>query len=156
MIRSSQRRLALVVAVGFLLAPLVALAQTPAAPAAQTPAAPKKLISPVRGEATVEITKPDTKVGAKEVVTTILLKNTSTAPIAGLKVEENWYDRAGQPIGGDVFRSRSPIMPGQVIRIELTSPRRTGMGGNQYNFSHANGTIAKPKVVPKLEVTPTT
>lgn len=146
--RLSQRALAPVAAVGFLLAPLVA--------AAQTPAAPKKLISPVRGEATVEITKPDTKIGAKEIVTTILLKNTSSAPIAGLKVEENWYDQAGQPIGGDIYRSKSPIMPGQVIKIELTSPRRTGMGGNQYNFSHANGTIAKPKVVPKLEVTPTT
>ena len=144
--RLSQRALAPVAAVGLLLAPLVASAQN----------APRKLISPVRGEATVEITKPDTKIGAKEVVTTILLKNTSSAPIAGLKVEENWYDRAGQPIGGDIFRSRSPIMPGQVIKIELTSPRRTGMGGNQYNFSHANGTIAKPKVVPKLEVTPTT
>jgi hypothetical protein len=146
--RLSQRALAPVAAVGLLLAPLVA--------SAQTPAAPKKLISPVRGEATVEITKPDTKVGSNEVVTTFLLKNTSSAPIAGLRVEENWYDRAGQPIGGDVFRSRSPIMPGQVIKIELTSPRRTGMGGNQYNFSHANGTIGKPKVVPKLAVTPTT
>ena len=146
--RLSQRTLASVAAVGLLLAPLVA--------AAQTPAAPRKLISPVRGEATVEITKPDTKVGAKEVVTTILLKNTSSAPIAGLKVEENWYDRGGQPIGGDVYRSRRPIMPGQVIEIVLTSPRRTGMGGNQYNFTHANGTIAKPTIVAKLEVTPTT
>lgn len=146
--RLSQRALAPVAVVGLLLAPLVA--------SAQTPDAPRKLISPVRGEATVEITKPDTKVGSKEVVTTILLKNTSSAPIAGLKVEENWYDRGGQPIGGDVFRSRSPIMPGQVIKMEFTVPRRTGMGGNQYDFSHANGTIAKPKVVPKLEVTPTT
>lgn len=155
MIRSSQRRLALVVAVGFVLAPLVAAAQTPE-PAAQAPAAPRKLISPVRGEATVEITAPATKVVGNNVVTTIFLKNTSTAPIAGLKVEENYYDRAGQPIGGDIYRSRSPIMPGQVVKIELTTPRRPGMGDNRYNFSHANGTIPKPKVVPKLEVTPTT
>ncbi len=144
--RLSQRALAPVAVVGLLLAPLVASAQD----------APRKLISPVRGEATVEITKPDTKVVGNNVVTTIYLKNTSSAPIAGLKVEENYYDRAGQPIGGDIFRSRSPIMPNQVIKIELTTPRRPGMGDNQYNFSHANGTIAKPKVVPKLEVTPTT
>ncbi len=145
--RLSQRVLASVAAFGLLL-PVVA--------AAQTPAPARKLISPVRGEATVEITAPATKVVGSDVVTTIMLKNTSSAPIAGLKVEENYYDRSGQPIGGDIFRSRSPIMPDQVIKIELKTPRRPGMGDNRYNFSHANGTIPKPKVVPKLVETPPT
>ena len=49
-----KRTVALAAALGFLMAP-VAMAQTPA-PAA--PAAPRKLISPYRGDATVEFTKP--------------------------------------------------------------------------------------------------
>ena len=55
--RLSQRALATSCGFGVLLAPVAA--QTPA-PAA--PAAPRKLISPQRGDANIEITKPDTKV----------------------------------------------------------------------------------------------
>jgi hypothetical protein len=93
--RLSQRVLATLAAVGVLLTPIAA--QTPAPSA---PAAPRKLISPQRGEATVEITKPDTKVVSGEVQTVILLKNTSAAPIAGLIIEENWYDKSGTPSVG--------------------------------------------------------
>jgi len=48
-----QRTVALAAALGFLLAPL-AFAQTPAPAAPAAPAAPRKLISPFRGDATVE------------------------------------------------------------------------------------------------------
>jgi hypothetical protein len=147
-----QRTLAAVAAASLLLTPLPLLAQTPAPSA---PAAPRKLISPVRGDATVEITKPDTKVKGDEVVTTILVKNTSAAPIAGLRIEENWYDRQRNPIGGDIYRHPRPLMVGEVITVTLKTPRRPGMGDNQYNFVHANGAV-KPKVVPKLVPTPTT
>ncbi|MEO8680191.1 MAG: hypothetical protein ABI665_14165 [Vicinamibacterales bacterium] len=129
----------------------VAFAGQTAAPAA--PAAPKKLISPQRGEATVEITKPDTKVKGTDVVTVIMVKNTSASPIAGFKVEENWYDAGNTAIGGDVFRYTKPFMPGDVITVTLETPKTPKMKTNQYQFSHANGTI-KPKSVPKL--TPTT
>jgi len=142
--RLSQRMLATVAAFGVLLAPV----------AAQTPA-PRKLISPQRGEANIEITKPDTKVIKGEVVTIIMVKNVSPSPIAGFKVEENWYDKAGTPVGGGVYRHARPLMTDQVIRVELRSPRRPAMNTNQYQFTHANGTI-KPTVVPKLEVTPPT
>ncbi len=145
MIRLSQRVLATFAAVGVLLAPV----------AAQTPAAPRKLISPQRGEATVEITKPDTKLVSGEVQTVILLKNTSAAPIAGLVVEENWYDKAGTPVGGDIYRHPRPLMPNDVIRIELKTPRRPAMNSNKYEFKHGNGSV-KPTVVPKLVVTPPT
>ena len=145
MIRPSQRVLATVAAFGLLLAPV----------AAQTPAAPRKLISPQRGEANVEITKPDTKLSGKEVVTVLMVKNVSPAPIAGLKIEENWYDKAGTPQGGDVYRHPRPLMPNEVIRVQLTTPRRPTMNSNQYQFTHANGNI-KTKVVPKLELPPAT
>jgi hypothetical protein len=140
MIRLSQRVLATIAAVGVLLAPV----------AAQTPA-PRKLISPQRGEATVEITKPDTKLVKNEVVTVILVKNTSANPIAGLKIEENWYDGAGTPVGGGVYRHTKPLMKDEVIRVELRTPRSPKFKSNQYQFTHANGAV-KPTVVKSLTV----
>jgi hypothetical protein len=146
--RLSQRALATLGAIGVLLAPIAA--QTPA-PAAST--AQRKLISPQRGEANVEITKPDTKAVGNEVLTTILVKNVSPAPIAGFKVEENWYDKAGNPVGGGIYRHAKPMSPNEVIRVELKTPKRPNMNTNQYQFTHANGAV-KPKVVPKLVVGP--
>ena len=148
--RLSQRALATLAAIGVLLAPVAA--QTPA-PAA--PAAPRKLISPQRGDANIEITKPDTKVPGTEVLTVILVKNVSPAPIAGFKVEENWYDKAGNPVGGGIYRHAKPLMPNEVIRVELKTPKSPKMNTNQYQFTHANGSV-KPKVVPKLVVGPGT
>jgi hypothetical protein len=51
-----QRTVAMAAALGFLLTP-VAFAQTPAPAAPAAPAAPRKLISPFRGDATVEFTQ---------------------------------------------------------------------------------------------------
>ena len=148
--RFNQRTVALVAALAVLAGPATFAGQTPA-PAA--PAAPKKLISPMRGEATIEYTKPNTKVSGTEVVTIIQAKNTSTAPIAGFKVEENWYDKGGTPVGGDLYRHPKPFMPNEIITITLRTPKKPTMQSNQYNFTHANGTI-KLKLVPKL--TPST
>ena len=114
-------------------------------------AAAQKLIAPIRGNAKVEMTKPATKVSAKEIVTTFLLKNIEVAPIAGLKVEENWYDKAGNPVMGDTFRNLKPLQPGEVITVTFKTPRVPAMQRNQYLFSHANG-IIKQQVVPKIEV----
>lgn len=144
-----QRTVALAAAIGFLVAP-AAIAQTPA-PAAPAAQAPRKLISPVRGEATVEYTRPVTKRAGANVVTTLTIKNTSSAPIAGFRLEENWSDKAGNLAGGDIYRHPKPFMPGEVINVTLTSPFNARMTANSYNFVHANGTV-KPKNVPKIEV----
>ena len=142
-----QQRMA-VAAIALLLAPAAFAGQ--AAPAAQTaPAAPRKLISPVRGEAQVEYTKPNTKVAGTEVVTVIMVKNVSNAPIAGFKLEESWIDKAGTMSGGDTYRHPKPFMPGEIITVTLRTPKNTRMASNSYNFSHANGTV-KPKSVPKI------
>jgi hypothetical protein len=148
--RFNQRTVAIVAALAVLAAPATFAGQTPAPSA---PAAPRKLISPMRGEATIEYTKPNTKVSGTEVVTIIQAKNTSTAPIAGFKVEENWYDKGGTPVGGDLYRHPKPFMPNEIITITLRTPKKPSMQSNQYNFTHANGTI-KLKLVPKL--TPST
>jgi len=111
----------------------------------------RRLIAPVRGEAQLDITKPNTRVVSGEVVTTMTVRNAASGPIAGLKVDENWYNKAGDPVGGDTYRHPRPLRPGEVIEITLTTPRRPAMNTNQHQFTHANGTI-KTNVVEKIEV----
>jgi hypothetical protein len=112
--------------------------------------APRKLIAPVRGEAVVEITSPQTNPVKDEVISTMLVKNVSTGPIAGFKIEENWY-KGNDPVGGDTYRHPRPLPVGEVIRVTLKTPRAAIVGArNQFQFSHANGTI-KPKAVKQLD-----
>ena len=101
---------------------------------------------------TLEITKPATRVVGNEVVTTFVVRNpATTGAIAGLKVEENWYDKGGNPVTGDTYRHKQPLKAGEIISITLRTPRNPAMNSNQYQFSHGNGTI-KTNIVPKLEV----
>jgi hypothetical protein len=133
---------------------IVAIAVGVSLPAASLIAeqdAPRKLVAPVRGQAAVELTAPNTQVVGSNVVTTIRVKNVSSGPIAGFRVEENWFDRSRNPVPGDVYRHPRPLPVGEVIEIKLTTPRKAGMGDNRYQFSHANGEI-KTTVVPKLEL----
>ena len=145
-----QRTVALAAALGFLLAP-VAFAQTPAPAAPAAPAAPRKLISPYRGDATVEFTPPVSKRSGANVVTTMTIKNTSPGPLAGFRLEESWSDKTGNLAGGDVYRHPRPFMPGEVINVTLTTPSNPRMQSNSYNFVHANGTV-KPRKVTKIDV----
>ncbi len=141
-----QRTVALAAAIGFLFAP-AAVAQTPA-PAA--PAAPRKLISPYRGDATVDYTRPNTKRAGANIVTTLTVQNTSPGPLAGFRLEESWADKGGNLAGGEIYRHPRPFMPGEIIQVTLTTPFNARMQNNSLNFVHANGTI-KPKAVPKIE-----
>ncbi len=115
-----------------------------------SPVLAQKLVAPVKGNAKAEITKPNTKVVGKEVVTTFLLKNIEAAPSAGLKIEENWYDKSGNPVMGDTFRYMKPLQPGEVITVSFKSPYSKSMQRNQYLFTHANGNV-KQQVVPKID-----
>jgi hypothetical protein len=111
----------------------------------------RKLIAPVRGEAPVELTQPDTRVVGSDVVTKIRVKNTSTGPIAGFKVDENWF-KGNDALSGDSYRHARPLQVNEVIEITLTVPRSRVVGArNQYQFSHANGTI-KPTPVKTLDL----
>lgn len=122
----------------------------PAAPQAAAPAAPAKFVPPIRGEAQVSMTKPVTSRTKDEIVTKFKVKNPSaTGSIAGLKISEFWYDKGGNPVSGDEFRYRKPLMPGEVIDVELRSPVNAKMASSQYKFEQSNGSI-KPNVVPKL------
>jgi hypothetical protein len=118
-------------------------------PPATEPAAPAKFIPPVRGQAELGYLKPVTKRAGSEIVTVIKVKNLANGPIAGLKVDEFWYDKAGDPVTGDTFRYKKLMMPGEVIEVTLRTPVNPKMDRNSYNFSHANGTI-KTTLLPKL------
>jgi hypothetical protein len=120
------------------------------APQAAAPAAPAKFVPPIRGEAQVSMTKPVTSRTKDEIITKFKVKNPSTSgSIAGLKISEFWYDKGGNPVSGDEFRYRKPLMPGEVIDVELRSPVNPKMASSQYKFEQANGAV-KPSVVPKL------
>lgn len=135
-----QKHLMLACAGAMLLMAGVALAEQAQPTPAQ--AAPAKFVPPIRGVAELGILTPVTKRVGKDVVTVIKIKNLSTAgSIAGLKVDEYWYDKAGDPVTGDTFRYRKPLLPGEVIEVTLRTPVNPRMDRNQYNFSHANGNI---------------
>jgi hypothetical protein len=109
-----------------------------------------KFVPPIHGLAEVELTKPVTKRVGNEIVTTIRVKNTSTTnSIAGLRVDDYWYDMAGAPVTGNTFRHPKPLQPGEIVEVTLRTPVNPKMERNQYRFVHANGEI-KTTVVPEL------
>lgn len=124
---------------------LTAQSKPAVAPAA---AVPKKRAEPMKGTATIQMLKPVVKVVGKEVVTTLKIKNASFGPIAGLRVDEYWYDASGNFLPGD-FKRFPRVEPGEVLTVELRTPRDARMKSNSYQFSHANGKC-KAEVVPKL------
>ncbi len=111
---------------------------------------PQKLVAPVRGQAEIGFTNPVSKNDGKFITTTIRIKNLSTGAIAGLKVDEYWYDKDGNTVtGSPSFRYRKPLQPGEVIDVTLKVPVDKRMNRNQYKFEHANGTVKTTKL-PKL------
>jgi hypothetical protein len=125
-----------------------AQATSPSQPAPAAPAKPK-FVKPIKGVAEIGYLRPQVKVAGNEVVTTMKIKNLSNGAIAGLRVDEFWYDKAGGMLPGDSKRVRQPIMPGEVVTVELRTPRNPKMDRNSYQFTHANGTC-KPKILSKL------
>ncbi len=97
---------------------------------------------PARGEAEIGVLAPVTKAEKDMVVTTIKVKNLMTAnSIAGLKVEEYWWDKADNPVTGSKARLTKPLQPGEVATLTLQTPRDPKMFRNSYVFTHANGKI---------------
>jgi hypothetical protein len=142
-------RARLIMAATFVGASVVtALAQTPQAPPMTQVLAGKKFTPPFKGQAEVDFTKPVSKNEKGMVVTTILVKNNAPGPLLRLTVDETWYDAAGGLVtGGKGIINR--LEPGEVGTIKIETPFNPKMKANNYNFSHANGTV-KPHAVPKL------
>jgi len=115
------------------------------------PAVATKFITPIKGQALIELTAPQARAEGNMVVTHIKVKNVSKGPIAGFKVDEYWYNAKGEAVSGSQpFRSLKPFMPGDIIDVVLKSPKTSDMARVNRVFSHANGTI-KPTTVPALK-----
>ena len=138
---------ATLVGVSFVSALLIA--QTPTAPPMTSVLAGKKLTPPIRGQAEVDFTAPVTKREKDMVITKIQVKNTSNAPIPRLTITETWYDAGGATVGGGKGAINGLLQPGEVQTIVIETPYNAKMKSNNYNFSHANGTI-KPHKVAKM------
>lgn len=142
----------------FLSAAIASAAFAQTKPAATTPtSAPApaqraKWIAPVKGVATVQIIRGDSKKIGGDLVTIFKVKNTSSGAIALLRIDEYWYDSSPKPkvVTGDTQRYPKPFNPGEVIEITTRSPAKPGAARGQWSFSHANGKV-DPKVVKKFD-----
>ena len=90
----------------------------PSAPAMKGRPRPRKLVAPVRGVAPTRLHAAAGQAGSADfIVTTIKVKNMATAPIAGFKVDEFWYDKGGDPVTGDqTFRHPQAAAAGRGHR----------------------------------------
>jgi hypothetical protein len=118
----------------------------------QSVLAGKKLTPPIKGEAAVEFTQPVTKAlpGKNLVQTTIKVRNASAAPIARLQIAETWYDKAGAIVAGGRGVINGLLQPGEIQTIVIETPYNPKMSANNWNFTHANGSV-KPSKVKVLE-----
>ncbi len=123
-------------------------AQATQAPPMTSVLAGKKFTPPLKGEALVEFTQPVTKAlpGQSLVLTTIKVRNQSAAPIARLQVAETWYDKAGAIVAGGKGLINGMLQPGEIQTIEIRTPYSAKMSSNNWNFTHANGTVKVAKV----------
>ena len=74
-------------------------------------------LAPIRGVAQIGYTKPVVKRGKVDgkdfVITTMQIKNMAAGPIAGLKVDDFWYDKGGNPLPSDSYRHPRPLAAGR-------------------------------------------
>ena len=148
--------LAVTLAGALCLGGLTAAAQTPAADQPKAPElkpvlAGKKFTPPVRGEATIDFVKSPTRRDGTTLVTKILVKNTSNAPIARLTIDETWYDKSNNLIPGGKGVINGLLQPGEVQTIEIRTPVNANMSASMLQFSHANGTVPKPHSVKAMD-----
>ena len=99
------------------------------------------LVPTQRGPAVVSYTQPTSRRQGNFTVTSFRIRNEAQNAIAGLQIDEFWFDDEGNTVTGDRVRYRQPIMTQQVLDIELRVPRHPDMARSNYEFSHQNGTI---------------
>ena len=100
-----------------------------------------RLVRTVRGLAEIGYEQPTARRDGNFIVTRFRVKNLAENAIAGLQVDEFWFDSDGNTVTGDSVRFREPVLTGQVVEIELRVPRNTDMDRSNYEFSHQNGEI---------------
>jgi hypothetical protein len=103
----------------------------------------------VKGTAFIEIIPGATKPVKGELVSNVKVKNVSSNPIIGLKVDQYFY--AGQKeVSACTSRVRSPIAAGEIIEVPISCPApKVAVTGSNMMFTHANGAV-KPAQVKKF------
>ena len=115
-----------------------------AAPTTPAPPAKAGFVTPLKGEAVIQVipgtSRYDPK--AKEVITTYKLKNMSSAPVALMKLDEYWYANK-KLVSTDTQRYRQPFQPGEIIELTTHAPADANPAGWSKNLtgSHANGKV---------------
>ena len=100
-----------------------------------------ELVPTVRGLAEIGYERPRARREQDFIVTTFRVKILAENAIAGFRVDEFWFDADGNTVTGDSVRFREPLLPDQIIDIELRVPRNPAMDRSNYEFSHRNGDI---------------
>ena len=122
-------------------APAAFAQSPPAATPASAPAVNKaRMAVPVKGTAYIEVISSPSKVVGGDIVTLLKVKNVSAAPIAGLRVDQYWYD-AKEQVTGDTQRVRFPIAPGEIVEVTMKAPTKPGVVNNRTMFQHAGGKV---------------
>ena len=126
-------------------------AQTPAAqPEMKSVLAGKKFTPPIKGEANVDYVKTPTRREGSTLITKIVVKNASNAPIPRLRVAESWYDKDGGMIPGGDAVVNGLLQPNEVATLEIRTPVNPKMAQSMLQFTHANGSV-KTHAVKSLE-----
>jgi hypothetical protein len=99
------------------------------------------LVSTLRGPGQVGYLQPRSRREGNEMVTTFRIQNISDGALAGFKVDEFWYDDAGDTVTGGAFRMRRPFLSDEIIEVTLRIPRNSRMARSNYEFSHQNGVV---------------
>ena len=113
-----------------------------------------ELVATIRGAGQIGYLQPLTQREGNEMVTTIRIENRSTGALAGFKVDEFWYDRAGDTVTGGSFRLQKPFLQGDIVEVTLRIPRNNRMSRSNYEFTHKNGDIEATLAEEMDEATP--
>jgi len=100
-----------------------------------------RLVPTFKGEAELGYLAPVARTVGTKRVTTIQVKNLEDAAIAGLTVDEFWYDKSNTQVAGSPTFRYPRLAPGEVVEVMLEVEMRPGMERSTYDFKHANGTI---------------
>jgi hypothetical protein len=115
--------------------------QTAAPQSTATPPARAKWVAPMKGIASIQVIQGQSKRVGSDIVTLIKVKNMSSAPIAGLRADEYWYDKNLKVVSGDTQRHMKLLQPGEVVELTMKSPSKPDLYRSSINFVHANGKI---------------
>jgi hypothetical protein len=100
-----------------------------------------RLVAAIRGPGQIGYLQPLSRRDGSDMVTTFRIKNISNGALAGFKVDEFWYDDAGDTVTGGTVRKREPFLMDEVIEVEMRIPRNSRMSRSNYEFSHQNGVV---------------